>query len=266
MTTVEKANHAYAKCMLCKENPPDSDSLWQDSAGDLQRAWHCAKCFPSWYAEKGEMVIYTHRVDGAAPSRYRPIRHSPKEKRKVNKDTVLKVNDQRVTLGELAEAWLQYETAQKTITNIHRAAQDGVVSPEPEADLGQERIEKSWEVEIIKADKKRHTITSVVMQPDKRDAQKDTVTEEDIADAIEGYMMNARGAIDLLHKEILPPTKAVLVQIWQSPVAFEIEGRPIKKGAWLQSTKILDMELWSRIEKGEINAYSIKGWGKRTKV
>lgn len=253
---VNKANHAYAKCMLCKENPPDNDALWQDGDGVLHRAWSCNKCYPSWYAEKGEMVIHVHKVEGVAPSRYRPIRHSPKEKKakKVSKDTLLKINGQQVTVGELAKSWL--------------AGQPKEVEPTPiESDVpdGTEVIEKAWEVEIVKADEEKRLLYGVALEPQTKDSQNDTVDETEIEKAAHGFMIKSR-LMDLQHKEVVDPKKATPVESYIALVDMEIGGKPIKRGSWIVVTKIFDDEIWKMVKRGEIRGYSIRGFGKRKPV
>lgn len=103
---IQKANHSYSLCMSCKADSPAHDALWQSDADSLERAWFCPKCFPAWYAEKGERVVHVNKVEGVVPKRYR-IRHTPKEKRKVSKADLLRVNGDTVTLSDLAHAWLE---------------------------------------------------------------------------------------------------------------------------------------------------------------
>lgn len=246
---IEKANYAKSLCMLCKENPPDSDSLWQDSDGGLQRAWHCAKCFPAWYAEKGEMVIHTHKLEGGvAPGRYKPIRHSPKEKRKVSKDTVLKINGQPVTVEAMARAWVM--------------AQPGAPT---EALAPPDTIEKAWEVEIVKADEEKRLLYGVALEPQTKDSQNDIADEEEIEKAAHNFMIKSR-LMDLQHKEVVDPKKAIPVESYIAMVDMMVNDKPIKKGSWVVVTKIFDDEIWQMVKSGAIKGYSIRGFGKRKPV
>ena len=247
---IEKANHAYAKCMLCRENPPDNDALWQDEDGGLHRAWMCSKCFPGWYAEKGGMIIHTHAIEGAASKRYRPIRHSPKEARKrVSKDSRFRINGVEVDLETLAKAWL---------------AGQPVAEPEPE--VSGNKVEKSWLMEVIEKQEEKQIVFGVILRANTPDSQGDILTPDAIEDIAIKYMANQYGKADWLHQREIPRNEAVLVQSFISPLDFEWNGVQVKKSDWLGGMWIPDKEKWQAVKKGQIKAFSIRGMGRRTPV
>ena len=122
-----------------------------------------------------------------------------------------------------------------------------------------------YPVYLVKADKVRHWVFGIVMEPLERDTQGHFITESEITDALEFYALNSM-LYDYEHQFVLPPKDAVPVMLFQAPADMEWpvgdSFYAIRKGSWVQVTKVLNPKLWTLIEKGEVNAYSIRGWGR----
>lgn len=60
---LEKARYSYHHCMRCEKAAPKVDVLWADGRG---RAWFCAKCFPLWKKQTGDMaeIVGTKKIVG----------------------------------------------------------------------------------------------------------------------------------------------------------------------------------------------------------
>jgi hypothetical protein len=123
-------------------------------------------------------------------------------------------------------------------------------------------VQKTWEAEIIKSDDK-HLIYGVVMKPSPfLDSQGDSATEAEIEKAAHDFMVQSR-TMDLQHEEELEKSVAVPVESYIAPSDMVINKRSIPKGSWLMVTYVPDDTIWQKVKKGDIKAYSIRGWGVR---
>jgi hypothetical protein len=120
-------------------------------------------------------------------------------------------------------------------------------------------------VPIFKSDPEKHLIWGVVMEPLERDTQGHYTTADEIAEALHYYAIHWR-LMDEQHERVLSPEQAVPVEFMQIPVDLEWPVGDsvylVKAGSWVQVTYVPDPDLWRAIQSGEINAYSIRGWGK----
>jgi len=164
-----------------------------------------------------------------------------------------RVNGVIVSLSNLCKTWVEKEqenAQEKRRAEKHSGGESG------------DKSEKAWEVSLIKSDTK-HLVYGVVLAPNETDSQNDTIDEAEIEHAAHGFMRKSQ-TMDLNHDSILPQDHARPVESYLAPVDFEIDGEMIKKGSWVMVTYIPDDEIWKQIEGGDIQAYSIRGWGKRT--
>lgn len=127
------------------------------------------------------------------------------------------------------------------------------------------RMSKSWEARIVKADDERHIVYGVVMEPDVYDTQSDITDEIEIEKAAHEFMISSR-MMDKQHKDVLSADVAVPVESYIALADFDLGGETIIKGSWVMATYIPDDDIWQSVKKGEINAYSIRGFGVRTPV
>jgi len=135
-----------------------------------------------------------------------------------------------------------------------------LVSREPFGlELQPEATYKRLEIPILKIDAEKRIVYGIVLEPDTPDAQGDVISAEEIEKAAHEFLHRSR-VIGRQHKEV---AKAYPVESWITPQDMEWNGQSIKKGTWLLGTKIEDEELWQLVKSGEINGYSIGGWGLR---
>jgi DNA adenine methylase len=118
---------------------------------------------------------------------------------------------------------------------------------------------KSQGIRIFKADKnEEERITfGVVLEPEEIDAQKDTVSIEEIEQAAYRFMEDF-GNLGLQHSEIING-RTVLLESYIAPVDFEVGTEKVKAGSWLMKLRIVDEDLWEEIKSGAITGYSIGG-------
>jgi len=119
---------------------------------------------------------------------------------------------------------------------------------------------------IMKVDEKQ-VLIGVVLTPYKLDRQGDILKEGTIEDACHRFL--ERGAtIKVLHRDTVTPGKAVVVEnaIVRSEGGATINGKFVRKGAWILGIKFKDPELWNKVKRGEFKGLSVGGWGKRRPI
>jgi hypothetical protein len=124
---------------------------------------------------------------------------------------------------------------------------------------------------IVKADGSRHIAVGVVLEPrtaDNPDAQGDWYSAADIELAAHDFLAAvAKGEAwaDLMHDE-----GAVIgypVESYVAPVDFAVgEGERMQlvpAGSWVMAIHYPDPDVWDRVTKGELAAFSVAGYGRR---
>jgi hypothetical protein len=267
LRVIGKANHSKSLCMACKDASPVVDVLWN---GGKQRSWFCQKCYKSWSADKADRIIGVNKIeDGVANKRFKVIRHSPREMKKagtVNKSTILKINGQPVTLGQLAQAWLSKAGVGGQGTGD---SEEFLTDPHAERSAGSPIPDPPLTASILKADKRKQVVYGVPLVPDAVDSQRDKVSAEEIEAAAWGFMKyygQNQARMDEQHETILPLDKAYPVESYLAPVALQFGSETIPQGSWIVGVHVPDTGLWKKVESGEINAFSVRGMGKRTPV
>lgn len=140
--------------------------------------------------------------------------------------------------------WEQVEQVWQVMPNQKFYVQIGKTSDEPEKQL----------------------VYGVVLKPEPFiDSQGDVMTKAEIEVAAHNFMEQSR-LYDLFHKDSLSAKCAVPVESYIAPQDLDWGGKVIPAGSWVVVTHITDANIWKKIKKGEINAYSIKGVGRREGV
>jgi len=123
----------------------------------------------------------------------------------------------------------------------------------------QKNEQVSKRVEFKAADDDRQVATGVVMVPDKVDLQGDFVRPETIRDFAEDYMARlpqGEAAQGVMHA-VWPDEHITLVENTVLDQSREIGGEEAPAGAWIQSFKIDDNELWTLVRDDILSGYSI---------
>lgn len=100
-------------------------------------------------------------------------------------------------------------------------------------------------------------VLGIVLEPETVDSQSDIYSEEEIRKTAHKFMQDFKN-IGYMHKSIIND-KVKIVETYLSPVDFEMNGQPVKKGTWLLGVKIMDDGLWQEVKTGKLTAFSMGG-------
>ncbi len=117
---------------------------------------------------------------------------------------------------------------------------------------------------ILKIDNDSHFVTGVVYEPMEEDAHGNFMAEEEIQKACYWFAKNGN-SVDLQHNEN-KIDKCYVVENWVTKSDSEINGQNVKKGTWVMTVEVDDSELFDKIQKGEINGFSMGGVGKYSNI
>lgn len=151
---------------------------------------------------------------------------------------------------------------------------------EGEADKGdhpkyaEAAILKFERVRVGKQANPKMRVTGVVLEPllsddgktitGRPDTQGDVMTVEDIEEAAVDFMKRG-GVVGFRHKKKL--LKAQVVESYIAPVDMVVNGQKVRAGSWIITVDLSQMpEIWGLVESGEINAFSVGGFGVREEV
>ncbi len=112
----------------------------------------------------------------------------------------------------------------------------------------------------------RRIVYGVVLEPEpfdgKGDGHDETYSAEVVEAAAHGYLA-FYGKFDDRHGRFFPSTEIVPVESFVAPCDFVSGGVTIKKGSWVLAARIVSDELWGRVLRGELTAWSIEGYAER---
>lgn len=133
-----------------------------------------------------------------------------------------------------------------------------------EAPPKKEHIDKesSCEVKIMKAMPEKQFVLGVVLEPLGVDAQMDIMVPEEIEKTAHDFLKSSR-VIGFRHKV---EEDADVVESYIAPVDFMIGDELVKRGSWLVGIIIKNPETWAMVKRGEINGFSVGGFGNRTEL
>jgi hypothetical protein len=133
---------------------------------------------------------------------------------------------------------------------------------------------RAFPVRIVKNDGARQIAYGVVLEPrtaDNPDTQGDWYTAEDIELAAHGFLAavaKGDGGADLMHQDDGEgPLVGIPVESYIAPVDFTWGDGDrlelVKAGSWVMGVHYPDAEIWAGVVKGDLDAFSIWGAGKR---
>ncbi len=128
---------------------------------------------------------------------------------------------------------------------------------ETEKTEGKEQFSKYVKFVGVQKDEKNpeRFVMGIVYEPDTKDSEGDWATAEEIRQA--AYTFMESGQIYKINHD-----KGASIHVLESfiaPVDYEVEGEQVKKGSWLLGSRVLDDDIWEKIEKGELTGYSMAG-------
>ena len=138
---------------------------------------------------------------------------------------------------------------------------------------------KSLQVPILKADSEKQIVYGVVLDPYVIDGQQDWTSPKAIEDTAHEWLATSR-IIGFDHKEkadAYPVESSIIPYPSNEDYQNAIQNKPHKayrmpfgddvvhSGSWVLGTKVAD-SIWDKVKSGELNAYSIGGYGKREEM
>lgn len=124
-----------------------------------------------------------------------------------------------------------------------------------------------WSGAVLKReDEDRRLVTGIVLEPDEVDTQSDTVSPETIELAAFRFLASYNKATRLGRDHEVFGEGIHLVESWIARSDQLIGGQPVKKGSWLITVHVADLQVWQTIRSGGITGFSIGGTGNRTRV
>lgn len=113
------------------------------------------------------------------------------------------------------------------------------------------------EIRIFEKKEDEHIVSGVVYEPDTEDVQHDEASADEIRKAAYSFMEgNQRFKAYHKGKEI----KTSVLESYLAPVDFLGENRDlVKKGSWVLTARVLDIDIWAQIKSGEITGWSMAG-------
>lgn len=157
--------------------------------------------------------------------------------------------DQFIDMGQAVE--YAYASGEMVLKGAPKP--EGTKTTKAES-AGTARVVGVWKREM------ERLVYGVVMEPDVEDAHGDVMSAEDIEKACHLWQRTA-GIVKDQHDQDI---EAAVVENYILPVDFKADsGQEIKKGSWIQVTKVFDDVVWKMVLDGERTGYSFGGYGVR---
>lgn len=118
------------------------------------------------------------------------------------------------------------------------------------------------EVSFKKVDQEERIVVGVVYEPNVVDSQGDFMKASTICKMAHQWMIKYQKYKDS-HKSDIDSDDICVIESFIAPITYAVGTEIVSVGSWVLATKILNENLWKRVKDGELNAYSIGGYGKR---
>jgi len=119
---------------------------------------------------------------------------------------------------------------------------------------------KDFSMELISKDKEGKQVFGIVLMPDKEDGEGDSFSKEAIEDACYKFNKDFMNQ-SYRHSYYLTKDETSIVESYIAPCDMKIGDREIKEGTWLMRSDIKDEKLRGEVKGGNINGFSIGGFG-----
>jgi len=124
-----------------------------------------------------------------------------------------------------------------------------------------EEVSDEITVPIMKREKDRQLVYGIVLEADSVDTQGEFMKADQIEKTAHAYIQKSR-VIGLGHTKVADAALVETVILHKGDVFY---GTKIKKTSWAIGVFVKDAAIWKKVEKGEINAFSVGGFGKIVK-
>ncbi|MER3439302.1 MAG: hypothetical protein C4346_17895, partial [Chloroflexota bacterium] len=161
------------------------------------------------------------------------------------------------------QPYAQSHDANEVVAELRRKHQRWLIWPKDPEDLGKghERIDVTRFAKIVKTEEERRYTLAVAYPANEVDAHGDTISPDELEQAAWNFLRRG-GNVGLLHQ---PGTEGagdvVESYIYRGP-PWEISGERVEPGDWLIGV-LWRPDVWEMIKKGELQGFSIQGWGRR---
>lgn len=125
---------------------------------------------------------------------------------------------------------------------------------------GDKEVEKSVHGinTIIMPSGDRQLVTGVALEAGVTDAQGEVISEEEIFNTMEGYMLFYRNK-GLQHATDIG-FDVDLVESWQTRAEIMHGGELVAKGSWMITWKIWSTRIWNALKNGNLDGFSVGGF------
>lgn len=214
-------------------------------APSLRAAWHRFRAgVPERKTGVGEILGGTVGAYGGAQAATRLLRRAPGP---VGTATRLATTVAGTATGEVGGSWLGRRFDKRDAFNL--------------------------DVDFCKRDDEERIVygfASVIEDNGKvvTDRQGDQIPVAELVKAAHNFMLNSRTGGQMHVRKGSQAVKIgdVVESVVLRPELQQALGIDLKKTAWLIGVKVADDEVWDRVKKGELRAFSIGGRGKRKKL
>jgi hypothetical protein len=168
---------------------------------------------------------------------------------------------------DAAKAWLRENDIRHIKFEPAEAAKSDEIEHSQQNDengaymvLEREKMEKSDRfVSFLSKDNAKRLVYGVVYEPNKVDGQNDFACAEEIEKAAHRFMLDWQ-KIGVMHARETRDVR--LVESYIAPADFRMDGEPVTKGAWIIAVKVENDSVWNAILTGELNGFSLQGYGR----
>ncbi len=109
-------------------------------------------------------------------------------------------------------------------------------------------------------DMKNRLVYGPALIPDYEDTQGDIITADEIRKAAHNFMLDSQ-TLGIEHRIINVDIR--VIESYIAPADMVLGSSTVKKGTWVIGAKILNEKIWEEVEKGNLQGFSIEGYGTR---
>jgi DNA adenine methylase len=126
----------------------------------------------------------------------------------------------------------------------------------------EDEVEKSVRLlPIEKAADEKRIVLGVVLEPNKVDAQNDTISPEEIEQTAHEWLAKYQNR-GFMHRKLVNG-KIEIYESYIAPIDMTIGGQKVRKGTWLLMYHVKDDGIWQQIKSGKLTGFSMGGFARR---
>lgn len=113
--------------------------------------------------------------------------------------------------------------------------------------------------EIIERQEDKQLVTGIVMDPVNVDAFGNRISDEELIERIAFGFMAKFQDIGTDHASKRGDPKLVVVESFIARTEQKIGNAIVPKGAWVLTVRVMDVKVWERVKRGDLNGFSLEG-------